>query len=109
MIRNALGSMLLLAALGTPAVAQQPDSLRGDTLRFRLRPVEVSVLRGLSSDLRTPAAITPVGKAAIQDGQLTIGIDEALAVVPGVVVNNRYNFSLGSRIAVRGLGARAAF
>ena len=109
MIRKTIACLLLLAALSRPAGAQQPDSARGDTLRFRLRPVEVSVLRGSSADLRTPAAITQVSKAAIQDGQLTVGIDEALAVVPGVVVNNRYNFSLGSRIAVRGLGARAAF
>ena len=102
---------LLFALLAAAQVsAQQADSARAqDTLRFRLRPVEVSVLRGSTSELRTPAAITAVGKSAIQDAQLTVGIDEALAVVPGVVVNNRYNFSLGSRIAVRGLGARAAF
>jgi iron complex outermembrane receptor protein len=47
--------------------------------------------------------------AQIQDGQLTAGLDEALVVVPGVVVNNRYNPSLGSRISIRGFGARAAF
>ena len=95
---------LLLLALAGSASAQERD-----TARVRHRPVEVTVTRSIQSDVRTAAPVTVVSAAEIQRGQPTIGLDEALAVVPGVTVNNRYNFSLGTRIAIRGLGARAAF
>jgi len=97
---------VLLAATGGAAIAQTPVP---DSVRFRLRPVEVTVLRAPSVDTRTPAAVTSVSSSLVQDAQLTAGLDEALAAVPGLLVNNRYNFSLGSRIAIRGIGARAAF
>ena len=45
----------------------------------------------------------------IQRGQQTIGIDEALNNLPGVVVANRYNFSLDQRISIRGFGSRSNF
>jgi iron complex outermembrane receptor protein len=42
-------------------------------------------------------------------GQPTLGIDEALNNLPGVVVANRYNFSLDQRISIRGFGSRSNF
>ncbi|MGQ0563147.1 MAG: TonB-dependent receptor family protein [Gemmatimonadota bacterium] len=56
-----------------------------------------------------PAAVSIISKDRIQAGRPGITLDEALADVPGVFVNNRYNFALGTRISVRGFGARAAF
>ncbi|NIQ52343.1 MAG: TonB-dependent receptor plug domain-containing protein, partial [Gammaproteobacteria bacterium] len=38
-----------------------------------------------------------------------LGLDEALAMVPGLQADDRHNLALGTRIAARGLGARAAF
>lgn len=75
----------------------------------KLRPVQVTVTRATATDLKLAAPITTVTRSELQQGQMTVGLDEALAVVPGVLVNNRYNFALGSRIAIRGQGARAAF
>src|SRR5687768_4736221 len=95
-------SALVLLPIGL--TAQVPD-----TAFYRLRPVSVTVLRTAATDLRTPASVTAVGLLDLQRAQPTLGLDEALAVVPGVVVNNRYNFALGTRIAIRGLGARAGF
>ena len=46
---------------------------------------------------------------ALQRGQPTVGIDEALNNIPGVVVSNRYNFSLDQRISIRGFGSRSNF
>ena len=45
----------------------------------------------------------------IQRGQQTVGIDEALNNLPGVVVANRYNYSLDQRISIRGFGSRSNF
>ena len=36
-------------------------------------------------------------------------MDEALNNIPGVVVSNRYNFSLDQRISIRGFGSRSNF
>ena len=44
-----------------------------------------------------------------QPGRIGVTLDEALLSVPGVFVNNRYNFALGTRISLRGFGSRAAF
>lgn len=38
-----------------------------------------------------------------------MGLDEALALVPGVYAANRWNFSLDQRISIRGFGARSSF
>jgi iron complex outermembrane receptor protein len=50
-----------------------------------------------------------VDRAEIQRGQQTVGLDEALNNLPGVVVANRYNFSLDQRISIRGAGSRSNF
>ena len=50
-----------------------------------------------------------LNRSDIQRGQPTVGIDEALNNLPGVVVANRYNFSLDQRISIRGFGSRSNF
>jgi iron complex outermembrane receptor protein len=56
-----------------------------------------------------PYAVGVVDRTEIQRGQQTIGLDEALNNLPGVVVANRYNFSLDQRISIRGAGSRSNF
>lgn len=74
-----------------------------------LDTLTVTVTRSSTALARVPAAISVIGKERIQAGRAGITLDEALADVPGVLVNNRYNFALGTRISLRGFGARAAF
>jgi iron complex outermembrane recepter protein len=93
-----------VATGGTPAHAQVTD-----TLRFRLDSLQIPVTRAAVDPERAPLALSLVGRDRIQDGRPTITLDESLAGVPGLIVNNRYNFSLGPRVVMRGLGARAAF
>jgi iron complex outermembrane recepter protein len=94
-------------ALGsaTAADAQQRDTLRVVTLDS----LDVAVTRRTVPLERVPAAVFALTRADIQAAQLTVALDEALAAVPGVVVSNRYNFSLGPKISIRGFGARTAF
>jgi iron complex outermembrane receptor protein len=82
------------------AAAQQVDTLP---------PVIVSVTRADLPLARVPFAVAVVDKSDIGPGRATRGLDEALAGVPGVLVANRYNFSLDQRISIRGFGARSAF
>ena len=74
-----------------------------------IQKLEVTVTRVAEPLSRVPAAVSVISKTDIQRAQPGIGIEEALAAVPGLYVNNRYNFALGTRISLRGYGARAAF
>jgi len=56
-----------------------------------------------------PAAISVVSGDAIQHARQQLALDEALARVPGVFFQNRYNFAQDLRISIRGFGARSNF
>jgi len=95
------------------SLAQQPtgaDTTAQDTARVRQLPeLNVTVTRSAEPLLRVPYAVGVLDRADIQRGQQTTGIDEALNNLPGVVVSNRYNFSLDQRISIRGFGSRSNF
>jgi iron complex outermembrane receptor protein len=101
---------LLVASV---VLAQQPtgaDSTRRDSSRVAELPeIEVTVTRMPEPLRRVPYAVAVVDRTDLQRGQPTLGLDEALNNVPGVVVANRYNFSLDQRISIRGFGARSNF
>lgn len=56
-----------------------------------------------------PSAISVVSGDEIQHARQQLALDEALASVPGVFFQNRYNFAQDLRIAIRGFGARSNF
>lgn len=74
-----------------------------------LPPVTVTVTRAEHPLTRLPFAVAVVNARATTHGRSALGLDDALAAVPGVVAANRYNFSLDQRLAIRGFGARSAF
>ena len=108
-----LVALIIALALPAPAWAQQPvraDSTARDTTRVTQLPeVKVTVTRTTEPLTRAPFATGVLDRDAIQRGQQTVGIDEALNNIPGVVVSNRYNFSLDQRISIRGFGSRSNF
>jgi iron complex outermembrane receptor protein len=113
---TAFGAVLLVVLLGLPVLgagAQQPapsDSVRRDTTRVtRLPDINVTVTRSTEPLERAPYATGVLNRGDLQRGQQTIGLDEALNNLPGVVVSNRYNFSLDQRISIRGAGSRSNF
>ncbi len=53
-------------------------------------------------------AISVVDKERIQNGTQQLALDEALAGVPGLYMQNRYNFAQDLRVSLRGFGARSA-
>ncbi|HYF03647.1 MAG TPA: TonB-dependent receptor plug domain-containing protein, partial [Patescibacteria group bacterium] len=87
----------------TIAVAQRPDTT------FTTKEVIVEAARTVLSPNEIPAAISTVPQRDIQGIQAGISAEESLRRVPGVFVNNRYNFSQGERISIRGLGSRSQF
>ena len=94
-----------MIALLLSLAAQTPDT----TKPYTLPPTTVSVTRAELPLTKVPNAIHAVDRQQISQARTTWGLDEALALVPGVFVANRYNFSQDQRISIRGFGARSAF
>ena len=114
----ALATLAAAAGLGAPVGAQRPapaeaarrDSLRADSAGVQALPgIVISVTTAEQALRRVPWAVGVVGTRELRRGQPTIGLDEALATIPGVLVGNRQNFAVDQRLAVRGFGSRANF
>jgi iron complex outermembrane recepter protein len=90
--------------------AQQPDTVRppADTV-YRLGTIEATVARGGIPVDRVPFAISVVRSVDLHPATPAVDLHEILRRVPGVVVSNRHNLAMDTRIAVRGFGARSAF
>jgi iron complex outermembrane receptor protein len=56
-----------------------------------------------------PYAITLIGRESLRNAGPQVNLSEALAQVPGLVVNNRSNYAQDLQISARGFGARAGF
>jgi len=100
-IQLAPAALLVLAFRS--AVAQVSDSAR------RLPELRVTVTRGATPLSALGAAVTVVDSAAIHRGHVATRLDEAVAWVPGVVAQDRGNYSVDQRISIRGFGARSNF
>lgn len=94
---------LVLAAF---LAAQVPDTTGRDTVPTILAPVTVTATRHATDVFRVPIALTQVKKRDLF-GTSGYGLDDALNLVPGVVVQSRYG-NQDVRIAIRGYGARGA-
>src|SRR4051794_3932273 len=112
MIRRQIGIAalvgLVLLSVTSLVQAQQRDTATVDSTRVGKLP-EITVTRAPEPLQRVPYAVGVLDRDALQRGQQTVGIDEALNNLPGVVVSNRYNFSLDQRISIRGFGSRSNF
>jgi iron complex outermembrane recepter protein len=75
-------------------------------------PLEEIVVRATMIERtldRVPAAVSVVGEDEIQLGRQQLALDEALSRVPGLFMQNRYNFAQDLRLSMRGFGARGQF
>src|SRR5688572_21738780 len=98
-----LHALLLLAACASPLAAQQlADTVALDSLT-------VTVLRGTVDPRLAPFALTVVSGAELDRGRSPTFFEDALEAIPGVQLQNRFNFAQGERLAVRGYGGRAQF
>lgn len=94
-----------------PAVVRDavvPDPVVPDTV-VPLAGVRVEVFRRTLAGGVAPFSSGVVDEAALQRGTSGVFLEEALRGLPGVQVQNRFNFAVGERLSVRGFGARAQF
>ncbi|HEY3280395.1 MAG TPA: TonB-dependent receptor [Gemmatimonadales bacterium] len=95
----------LLPLLLAPSLAAQvPDTTVRDTVP--LAPITVTATRHSTSLLAVPLAVTQLKKGDLF-GTTGYGLNDALALVPGVVAQSRYG-NQDVRITIRGYGARGA-
>jgi iron complex outermembrane receptor protein len=98
--------LTLLASLGgCLPLAQAAGQSQADAVRV----VVVSGSRDEHTSFDLPAAVSVLDASQIQDTQLRVNASEALAAVPGIVVQNRQNYAQDLQISARGFGARSAF
>lgn len=99
-----LGALLMLPA--APAAAQADT----DTVpTFNLDSLVVSVLGTPVRFGRSPYPISVLGESDLRIGKTGMFLEEALQSLPGVQVQNRFNYAVGERISIRGFGSRAQF
>ena len=92
---------LIVLACGVGVSAQESGE--------ELDEIVVTATRIESSVRDVPRSISVVRQERIQNATQQLGIDEALAAVPGLYMQNRYNFSQDLRVSLRGFGARSSF
>ncbi len=89
--------------------AQAPTALAQDIPENGLDEIVVTATRVETSVRDLARSVSIVDKERIQNGTQQLALDEALAGVPGLYMQNRYNFAQDLRVALRGFGARSAF
>lgn len=99
---------LAASAAGLHAQVSADSMARRDSIP-RLAPVEVAAQRIAGVPTLAPYALSVRTAAALPKGAPALALDDALRGIPGVQVDNRFNFALGERISIRGAGARAQF
>ena len=115
--------MLAAAAATAPAWAQAstptpqpaapaPAAAPGGAADAAQSPVEQVVVTASGAERRlfeTPYAAGSVDVQGLRGAGPMVNLSEALARVPGIVVNNRSNYAQDLQINSRGFGARASF
>ena len=97
----ALLGVSLISARSAAAWQEPPDTVE-------LTPVFVRVL-GSAIGTGAPTPISVVHGDELRRGSAHAFLDDALRAVPGVQIQNRFNFAVGERLSIRGFGPRAQF
>ncbi len=105
----ASSSDLIDAAANSTTVKGADAAAAGHALAENVERLVVTATRARRPRAATAAAISVVDERALRHGRATSGLDESLARVPGVLVQNAGNQAQDERLQIRGFGTRAAF
>jgi iron complex outermembrane recepter protein len=110
-----------LLVLPTLAGAQQPTHeqvrpAQPDTRQVQISEAQldqttvvITATRTAQSAFDVPAAIDSVSGDTVREHRLRVNLSEALGRVPGLNINNRFNYAQDLQVSSRGFGARASF
>lgn len=109
MNRFHIRSLLLGALLALPAAPVAAQNQSDTVPAFNLDSVIVSVVGTPIRFGRSPYPVSVVGLSDLRVGKTGMFLDETLQSLPGVQVQNRFNYAVGERVTIRGFGSRAQF
>jgi iron complex outermembrane receptor protein len=106
--------MILRSLLAALAIVALPRLLRAQDSTMHGALVDSAGLPEVivtATRMSAPIADVPYAVSVAERPEFAQGMSlaETLSLVPGVRVDNRLNFAVGDRVAVRGLGARSQF
>ena len=99
----------LLATLLVPGFVSAQRPPPPDSLPVRMDSLVVTILRTPLPLGRTPFSIGIMEGSLFGKGLSGLSLEEALHGLPGIQLQNRYNFAVGERLSIRGFGGRAQF
>jgi iron complex outermembrane receptor protein len=102
-VQRAAGAVAIVVAGATEMACAQERAVP------QLDPIVVTATRSDERSFDLPLAIDSVDRDRIQNGQLQVNLSESLAGIPGISVQNRWNYAQDLQLSVRGFGARANF
>jgi iron complex outermembrane recepter protein len=108
-----LGHALPAPLFAQPQTTEGPvtgsDRTEPEPAPYVMEPVVVTVTRVPAQVDDTAAAVSVVEEHEIRQGRPAVTLDGGLARVPGLFLQNAFNFAQDQRISIRGFGARSAF
>lgn len=109
-LAGALGVLVgaLVFPAGLHAQSEETADPAADTV-ITIAPLQVRVLRTTTVGARTPYAVAGLGAAELRQPAGDGFLAQRLVALPGLQIQNRYNFAVGERFMVRGFGARSQF
>ncbi|RPI73964.1 MAG: Plug domain-containing protein, partial [Ignavibacteriales bacterium] len=72
---------------------------------YILQPVEITAERPVNNF----QSFELIEKDEIQNFNTGVSLEETFSKIPGLIINNRNNPSLGDKISIRGIGSRSSF
>ena len=94
--------LILFFLLPTTALSQ-------GNMNNELDEIVVTATRMETSLRNSSRSITVINQDRIQNGTQQLSLDESLVGVPGLYMQNRYNFAQDLRLSLRGFGSRSSF
>lgn len=101
-------TLIFASVLGRPLSAQVPEGT-DSVPRFNMDSVVVDVMKTPIRVGDSPYTVSVAGAAELREGKSGMFLEEALETLPGVQVQNRFNYAVGERVSIRGFGSRAQF
>lgn len=107
-VRTAVPLVAVALLLGsTSLAAQEADS--DSVPRFNIEEVVVEIMRAPVRVGSSPYSVSVAGQAELHEGKSGMFLKDALKTMPGVQIQNRFNYAVGERVSIRGFGSRAQF
>ena len=107
--RRVSAALVLQALCSLAAHAQEAPRAPGAPAERTLREVTISTPGGDVRPFEVAGSADRVDAEQLRDDKLQVNLSETLVAVPGLQIQNRYNYAQDLQLSIRGFGARSTF